>query len=69
MEEITAVYPLKTLLKLYEIATSQPHGFLYINLTTNPPQFYSQFTHRLSVRPGGHNSSSSSIGSGLQTSE
>ncbi len=49
MEEITAVYPLKTLLQLYEIATSQPHGFLYINLSTNPHEFYSQFTHRLTA--------------------
>jgi hypothetical protein len=69
MEEITAVYPLKTLLQLYEIATSQPHGFLYINLSTNPPEFYSQFTHRLTVRPASRSSLPSSTESVEQTTE
>jgi hypothetical protein len=56
LEEITAVYPLKTLMRLYEVATSQPHGFLYVNMSTSPPEFYSQFTHRLHVRPVSHSS-------------
>ena len=60
LEEISATYPVKTLQRLYDIATQQPHGFLYINLTTNPPEFYSQFTHRLHVRPIADSSSSSS---------
>jgi hypothetical protein len=56
LEEISATYPIKTLQRLYDIATQQPHGFLYINLSTNPPEFYSQFTHRLTVRPAGRSS-------------
>ena len=51
LEEISATYPVKTLQRLYDIATQQDHGFLYINLTKNPPEFFSQFTHRLTVRP------------------
>ena len=60
LEEISATYPVKTLQRLYDIATQQDYGFLYINLTTNPPEFYSQFTHRLHVRPSAGSSSSSS---------
>jgi hypothetical protein len=60
LEEISATYPVKTLQRLYDIATQQDHGFLYINLTKNPPEFYSQFTHRLTVRPIADSSSSSS---------
>jgi hypothetical protein len=60
LEEISATYPVKTLQRLYDIATQQDHGFLYINLTKNPPEFYSQFTHRLTVRPIANSSSSSS---------
>jgi len=55
LEEISATYPVKTLQRLYDHATEQPHGFLYINLSTNPPEFYSQFTHRLTVKPAGRN--------------
>jgi hypothetical protein len=60
LEEISATYPVKTLQRLYDIATQQPHGFLYINLSTNPPEFFSQFTHRLSIRPSLRSNSSSS---------
>jgi hypothetical protein len=60
LEEISATYPVKTLQRLYDIATQQEHGFLYINLSANPPEFFSQFTHRLSVRPIADSSSSSS---------
>jgi hypothetical protein len=59
LEEISATYPVKTLQRLYDIATQQDHGFLYINLSTSPPEFYSQFTHRLHVRPASHSSPSS----------
>ena len=55
LEEISATYPVKTLQRLYDYATEQPHGFLYINLSTNPPEFYSQFTHRLTVKPAERN--------------
>ena len=30
LEEISATYPVKTLQRLYDIATQQDHGFLYI---------------------------------------
>jgi hypothetical protein len=69
LEEISATYPVKTLLRLYEYATEQPHGFLYINLSTNPPEFYSQFTHRLTVRPASRSSLPSSAQSGQKTAE
>jgi len=60
LEEISATYPVKTLQRLYDLATQQEHGFLYINLSTNPPEFYSQFTHRLSIRPSSRSTPSSS---------
>ena len=60
LEEISATYPVKTLQSLYDIATQQDHGFLYVNLSANPPEFYSQFTHRLHVRPDSQSSLSSS---------
>jgi hypothetical protein len=67
LEEITAIYPMATLMKLYEIATSKPHGFLYVNLSTSPPEFYSAFTHRLHVRPASRSSLPSSAQSGQKT--
>ena len=69
LEEISATYPVKTLQRLYDYATEQPHGFLYINLSTNPREFYSQFTHRLTVRPASHSSLPSSAQSGQKTTE
>ena len=32
IEELSALFPKKTLLELYNIATDKPHSFLYINL-------------------------------------
>ena len=32
-EELSAVYPKKTLLDIYHLATESPHSFLYIKLT------------------------------------
>jgi hypothetical protein len=69
LEEISATYPVKTLQRLYDIATQQPHGFLYINLSTNPPEFYSQFTHRLTVRPASRSTPPSSSQSDQKTIE
>jgi hypothetical protein len=60
LEEISATYPVKTLQRLYDLATQQEHGFLYINLSTNPPEFFSQFTHRLTIRPSSRSTPSSS---------
>jgi hypothetical protein len=69
LEEISATLPVKTLQRLYDYATEQPHGFLYINLSTNPPEFYSQFTHRLTVRPASRSIPSASAQSGQKTAE
>ena len=33
IEKVSAVYDKKTLLQLYNIATSEPHSFLYVKLT------------------------------------
>jgi hypothetical protein len=60
LEEISATHPVKTLQRLYDIATQQDHGFLYVNLSTNPPTFYSQFTHRLTVKQPAERSSPAS---------
>jgi hypothetical protein len=49
-ETLTAVHSMKTLEKLYQTATSKDHSFLYVNLK-NPVEFFSNFTHRLSVTP------------------
>jgi len=32
LEELSALYDKKTLLEIYNIATSEPYSFLYINL-------------------------------------
>jgi len=32
IDELSALYDKKTLLELYNLATSEPHSFLYINL-------------------------------------
>jgi hypothetical protein len=69
LEEISATYPVKTLQSLYDIATQKDHGFLYINLSTSPPEFYSQFTHRLHVRPASHSSLPSPKESQSRTTE
>ena len=68
LEEISATYPVKTLQRLYDYATMQDHGFLYIKLT-HPVEFYSQFTHRLTVRPASHSSRPASSQSDQKTIE
>ena len=32
IEEVSALYPKKALLELYDIATAEPYSFLYVNL-------------------------------------
>ena len=32
IEEVSAMYPKKTLTEIYNIATSEPYSFLYVNL-------------------------------------
>jgi adenylate kinase family enzyme len=67
-ESLSAVHSMKTLEKLYQLATSKDHSFLYVNLK-NPVEFYVNFTHRLSVKPSGHSSPPSQARKGAQTVE
>jgi len=52
LEEMSAVYDKKTLLKLYKMATDEPYGFLYINLMakTKEDMFYQSFKNKLIPR-------------------
>jgi hypothetical protein len=51
IEELSALYPKKTLLELYNIATSEPHSFLYINLVAKDKNdmFYMNYDRKLIV--------------------
>jgi hypothetical protein len=51
IEELSALYPKKTLLELYNMATSEPHSFLYINLVAKDKKdmFYMNFDRKLVV--------------------
>jgi len=51
IEEVSAVYDKKTLMDLYNVATSEPYGFLYIKLTAKNKEdmFYKRFDHRLVI--------------------
>ena len=46
LNENSAVYPKKTLLKIYEACTSQPFGFLYMDATATLPE--DMFFYKLS---------------------
>ena len=45
------MYPKKTLLELYNIATSEPHSFLYINLVAKDKKdmFFMNYDRKLIV--------------------
>ena len=45
LEEFTGAIPAKTLQKMYDIATSDPYGFLFIDLKNN--KFYRSFKSEL----------------------
>ena len=51
LEELSALYDKKTLLKLYQYATSEPYSFLYVKLTANNKKdmFYSNLNKKLSI--------------------
>lgn len=51
VEELSALYDKKTLHELYNIATHEPHSFLYINLIAKDKKdmFYVRFEHKLIV--------------------
>ena len=51
VEELSALYDRKTLHQLYNIATDEPHSFLYINLMAKDKKdmFFVRFDHKLIV--------------------
>ena len=51
LEENSAVYGEKTLKAMYNIATNDPYGFLYIKMTAKKPldMFWKGFEARLAV--------------------
>ena len=57
LEEISATYPIKTLLQMYNLATREPHSFLYVNLSANPPRFFINFEQEMAPRSSEEKSS------------
>ena len=51
LEELSALYDKKTLMQLYETATSEPHSFWYINLMAKNKRdmFYMNYNKKLEV--------------------
>ena len=51
IEEVSAVYDKKTLLQLYNIATSEPHSFLYVKLVAKnkDDMFWMNFDRKLVI--------------------
>ena len=51
IEEVSAVYDKKTLLQLYNTATSEPHAFLYVKLTAKnkDEMFFMNFDRRPAI--------------------
>ena len=49
LEEISAVYPVKTLRKMYDLATAEPYSFWYILLTAKRKEdmFFLRFEHKM----------------------
>jgi len=54
IEEVSAIYDKKTLLELYNTATSEPYSFLYVNLRAKDKDdmFYMNFDRKLTVDDG-----------------
>ena len=52
--EVSAVYDKKTLLPLYNGATDEPFGFLYVKLTAKnkDEMFFKTFDHKLIITDG-----------------
>ena len=51
VEKLSALYDKKTLHELYNLASHEPHSFLYINLMAKDKKdmFYVRFEHKLIV--------------------
>ena len=50
-EEVSALYDKKTLLEIYNAATSEPYSFLYVNLRAKnkSDMFYMNFSRKITV--------------------
>ena len=50
VEEVSAVYDKKTILKMYQFATAEPYSFLYIRLTAKDANemFYLRLSRAIS---------------------
>ena len=50
-EELSAIYPVKTLHQIYEEAIGEPHPFLYVNLVAKEKDdmFFVRLEHKLIV--------------------
>jgi hypothetical protein len=51
VEELSALYPKKTILEIYNLATSLPHSFLYIKLNEHDKRnmFYQNLDKKIIV--------------------
>ena len=49
MEELSALYPVKVLQEMYELATDEPHSFWYINMVAKSKKdmFYCRFEEKM----------------------
>ena len=52
IEEVSAIYPKKTLMQIYNTATSEPYSFLYVNLRAKDKNdmFYMNFDRKLTIQ-------------------
>ncbi len=51
MEELSAIYPVRTLHEMYDAAIGEPHSFWHVNLVAKDKDdmFFTHFEHRLQV--------------------
>jgi hypothetical protein len=51
MEELSALYPVKVLHEMYELATEEPHSFWYVNLVARSKEdmFFVRFEEKLAL--------------------
>lgn len=51
IEEVSAIYPKKTILEIYNMATDEPYSFLYVNLRSKKKSdtFYIRFEKRIEI--------------------
>ena len=49
MEELSALYPVKVLQEMYELATEEPHSFWYINMVSKSKKdmFYCRLEEKM----------------------